>query len=99
MPELRNPGRRDLAAAPAVQFDPVASHGNAYQNQRRRDNAARTAASYPARTPRPRPKTRDGYPVTVRNSLPFRPYRYRGSGRDLLEEIWGHDITECTCHA
>jgi hypothetical protein len=99
VPELRNPGRRDLAAVPAVQFDLTDRHNSAYQNQRRRDRAARTAANYPEANPRPRPKTRDGYPVTVRNGLPVRRYRYRGSGQDLLEEIWGHDITECSCHA
>jgi hypothetical protein len=87
MPDLR---RAPVFRSGALQFDPVGQHNAAYTAQRRRDSAARTAENYPGHGPGPRTRTRDGYPVHVRNGLSFRPYRYRGAG---------HDIMECECHA
>jgi hypothetical protein len=90
MPDLR---RAPVFRSGALQFDYESRNPdthNAMQQARRRELAARTAANYPAPGPRPRRRTHDGYPVQVRNGLPFHPYRYRGAG---------HDIMECECHA
>jgi hypothetical protein len=81
----------------ALQFDPTTQHNAAYQNARRRDLAARTADNYPAPGPRPRPQTRDGYPVQVRNGLPPHvSYRYRGTGQSMSPAEAAYWLTEVT---
>jgi hypothetical protein len=65
-----------------LQFDRTDAHENDYQAQRRA-RATAEADAYPKR--RPRVRTKDGYAVQVRNGLPFRPYVYRGTGTDQME--------------
>jgi hypothetical protein len=82
VPEPRRQRGRDFTAPALLQFDRTDVHQNDYQAQRR-ERAAAEADAYPKR--RRRTRTSDGYAVQVRNGLPFRPYVYRGTGVDQME--------------
>jgi hypothetical protein len=87
MPELRNPGRRDLAAAPAVQYDSVNAHETDYQTFRRAGQAGKREklAGEPLRARR---RTSAGWAIEPRNGLPEPNYRWhaRCPGCDQCKE-------------
>lgn len=78
MPSSRATLGRDFTAV-ALQFDPTTNHEARYTAVRRRNNRL---AGDSLTAPR---RTGAGWAVTVRNGLPFKPYVYRGTGRDQME--------------
>ena len=88
MPSPRAARGREMTGAAPLQFDRTDRHEADYQAQVR-ERTARAAANYPAGVPARRTRTAAGYPVEVRNDLPFKPYRYRGQGHDIIEAELG----------
>jgi hypothetical protein len=74
MPERRIEPR--IAGVAPLQFDTLKRAGKPERPRARRPDG--TIA-------RPRRSVRDAVPVEVRNGMPFKPYVYRGTGRDQLQ--------------